>query len=781
MALYIIQTWQSSSSSSFSRSVPLLGAGLSMSFPILPVSRLPLPDGAHPEAVQIFPPSLGRSPSLPFPVEWSPCGQAYRPSVIVESVYVPCPGPFQPSGFCYDICNFCPLSDPSVGFSVSEHALLYATIFGHVTTIIQQMTSATARYHEMLNNVREFMKLHEVPKALSERVMDYVVSTWAMSKGIDTDKVLSYCPKDMNADICVHLNRKVFNEHPAFRLASDGCLRALAMHFKMDHSAPGDLLYHTGESVDSLCFVVTGSLEIIQDDEVVAILASSVCLTAEHIVSFCGSLNESVESGEVVSLLLTTNGVEDFGGDVIEGRLRPRPFKIVCKGDVFGDVFWAEPTIGQSCTNVRALTYCDLHSIKKEQLMEVLQFYHAFANSFTRNLVLTYNLRNRLVFRKVSDVRRERELEEKLKHEPHQEISQDHIVRKLFSRFRKNGGDKHNSSTTHIHHADLEKGTSEDNASNHDSQQNLDRTKSRISSISELTDNKVGPLMSKHKLSKWGILGNSSSLGSSCGGTVPEMIDDEENLNDHQREELVIVKSESLHVVRRTPDPPTDPISLPGLKKWRRPTETIKELNEQESISSQYPYNKNDDSAKRELSELGLDNSKCMSAQGYLQSQSTFTELQQVPGNLMDFKVDMKLEIQKLNDKINKIENHLVDILKCVSKTNSPVSKKHSNQNVTFSNLSSEKSETARDSEHVANKRDKSELPDVENMDQRSSSPSPTSDVNNIVSKKVLVKSRGYTPRHSPTESTVRAMLESEIDEQETELHDVESKSEHSE
>jgi len=65
-------------------------------------------------------------------------------------------------------------------------ALLYATIFGHVTTIIQQMTSATAKYHEMLNNVREFMKLNEVPRALSERVMDYVVSTWAMSKGLDT-------------------------------------------------------------------------------------------------------------------------------------------------------------------------------------------------------------------------------------------------------------------------------------------------------------------------------------------------------------------------------------------------------------------------------------------------------------------------------------------------------------------------------------------------------------------------------------------------------------------
>lgn len=111
--------------------------------------------------------------------------------------------------------------------------LLYALIFGHMTTIIQQMTSATVRYHDMINSVREFIKLQEVPKALAERVMDYVVSTWAISKGIDTSKVLNYCPKDMKADICVHLNRKVFNEHACFRLASDGCLRSLAMHLQV--------------------------------------------------------------------------------------------------------------------------------------------------------------------------------------------------------------------------------------------------------------------------------------------------------------------------------------------------------------------------------------------------------------------------------------------------------------------------------------------------------------------------------------------------------------------
>ncbi|XP_037833884.1 potassium voltage-gated channel subfamily H member 5 [Kryptolebias marmoratus] len=278
--------------------------------------------------------------------------------------------------------NIAPTTDGEKIFSVAMMmvgSLLYATIFGNVTTIFQQMYANTNRYHEVLNNVRDFLKLYQVPKGLSERVMDYIVSTWSMSKGIDTEKVLSICPKDMRADICVHLNRKVFNEHPAFRLASDGCLRSLAVEFQTTHCAPGDLIYHSGESVDTLCFVVSGSLEVIQDDEVIAILG---------------------------------------------------------KGDVFGDVFWKETTLAHACANVRALTYCDLHVIRRDALLKVLEFYTAFANSFSRNLILTCNLRRRIIFRKISDVKKEEEERERAKNEVQITIPQDHPVRKLFQKFK---------------------------------------------------------------------------------------------------------------------------------------------------------------------------------------------------------------------------------------------------------------------------------------------------------------------------------------------------------
>uniref|UniRef100_A0AC35UHI6 Cyclic nucleotide-binding domain-containing protein n=1 Tax=Rhabditophanes sp. KR3021 TaxID=114890 RepID=A0AC35UHI6_9BILA len=248
-------------------------------------------------------------------------------------------------------------------------SLMYAAIFGHMTTIIQQMTSSTARYHEIISNVREFIKLQEIPRELSERIMDYI--SWSSAKGIDTGKVLGYCPKDMKSDICVHLNRKIFKEHGCFALASDGCLRSFALSLESIHIAPGNLLYHTGESVDALWFVAQGSLEIIQDEEVVAILG---------------------------------------------------------KGDVFGDEFWKGTYIGQSTANVRALTYTDLHMIKKEHLMEILNFYKSFGNSFSRSLTLTYNLTHRLRFRKMVDVLREKELDERRKHEKFT-LAEDHPER----------------------------------------------------------------------------------------------------------------------------------------------------------------------------------------------------------------------------------------------------------------------------------------------------------------------------------------------------------------
>lgn len=74
----------------------------------------------------------------------------------------------------------------------------------------------------------------------------------------------------------------------------------------------------------------------------------------------------------------------------------PFSFLSAGKNDVFGDAFWKEAETGQAVANVRALTYCDIHLVNRDRLLEVLEFYKAFAQSFSRNLLLTYNLRHRV-------------------------------------------------------------------------------------------------------------------------------------------------------------------------------------------------------------------------------------------------------------------------------------------------------------------------------------------------------------------------------------------------
>ncbi|KAG7175739.1 Potassium voltage-gated channel protein eag-like, partial [Homarus americanus] len=574
-------------------------------------------------------------------------------------------------------------------------ALLYATIFGHVTTIIQQMTSATAKYHEMLNNVREFMKLHEVPKALSERVMDYVV--------------LNYCPKDMKADICVHLNRKVFNEHPAFRLASDGCLRALAMHFTMSHSAP-----------------VTGSLEVIQDDEVVAILG---------------------------------------------------------KCDVFGDTFWKDPTVGQSAANVRALTYCDLHAIKREKLLEVLDFYHAFANSFARNLVLTYNLRHRLIFRKVSDVRREKELAERRKHEPQQELSHDHLVRKIFSRFRRDkaggGSGTPNSASSDmvgVSGRDVERGSGERSDSEvvgtTDALKVVKMPPARMNNICETN----GPR-------KWKNIFGRNEGGDDEGSTTDEC--NKKNLmqdgvlrslgNKHNTN---LSKTLGVTPKRANTSTATTPGTTPNNN--HNNNNSAKTVVKKDTLvlegSTKFKLNKLDslDSGVGRDHKNKLQDNDSGNVTDYISPVTpgvTTVDCQQIIASLMDFKVDLKLEMQRMNQKLTKLEDNMNDVMTRMTyvqrSTSQPVSVRLSGDDtVTRPPLRREREritavagagEVAGDSEET-----KQFLPKV----TASEEPRKPKRRDKSRAKSAGTPRTSPTDSNSPTDSMVRGMLEDEILEQ---------------
>uniref|UniRef100_A0A4W4HHR3 Voltage-gated inwardly rectifying potassium channel KCNH2 n=1 Tax=Electrophorus electricus TaxID=8005 RepID=A0A4W4HHR3_ELEEL len=216
-------------------------------------------------------------------------------------------------------------------------SLMYASIFGNVSAIIQRLYSGTARYHTQMLRVREFIRFHQIPNPLRQRLEEYFQHAWSYTNGIDMNAVLKGFPECLQADICLHLNRTLLQNCKAFKGSTKGCLRALAMKFKTTHAPPGDTLVHQGDVLTALYFISRGSIEILRGDVVVAILG---------------------------------------------------------KNDIFGEPINLYARPGKSNADVRALTYCDLHKIHREDVLEVLDMYPEFSDHFWSNLEITFNLRD---------------------------------------------------------------------------------------------------------------------------------------------------------------------------------------------------------------------------------------------------------------------------------------------------------------------------------------------------------------------------------------------------
>lgn len=304
--------------------------------------------------------------------------------------------------------------------------------------------------------------------------------------------------------------------------------------------------------------------------------------------------------------------------------------------------------------------------IKRDKLLEVLDFYHAFANSFARNLILTYNLRHRLIFRKVADVKKEKELAERRKNEPQLDQNQHHLVRKIFSKFR---GDRTQHTPPAAASSDVEKG---------DDDKPIVRVTSaaKLSSVAEKDDtSSSGGITTKvtrpssARPSKWGRLLGSSSLDSASESSaqVPTFT---RSLSARDASKDRPSSSSSGSSGGQPPTGGSGNKVFPKLQKMSTTSspgimrqDTIEEIVEIET-----PRLRNLSLRKMESYDSGLRDPAA--AQFYQQPVPDIIappEYKELMTNIMDFKVDVKLEIQRLNQKMGRMEELLSELLKKIT------------------------------------------------------------------------------------------------------------------
>ncbi|XP_061199116.1 potassium voltage-gated channel subfamily H member 4 isoform X2 [Neopsephotus bourkii] len=236
--------------------------------------------------------------------------------------------------------NVCANTDAEKIFSICTMligALMHAVVFGNVTAIIQRMYSRRSLYHTRMKDLKDFIRVHHLPQQLKQRMLEYFQTTWSVNNGIDANELLHNFPDELRADVAMHLHKDIL-QLPVFETASRGCLRSLSLHIKTSFCAPGEYLLRQGDALQANYFVCSGSLEVLKDNVVLAILG---------------------------------------------------------KGDLIGADLCSTDRVIKTNADVKALTYCDLQHIGLRGLCEVLQLYPEYASKFTADIHqdLTFNLR----------------------------------------------------------------------------------------------------------------------------------------------------------------------------------------------------------------------------------------------------------------------------------------------------------------------------------------------------------------------------------------------------
>lgn len=275
------------------------------------------------------------------------------------------------------------------------------------------------------------------------------------------------------------------------------------------------------------------------------------------------------------------------------------------------------------------------------------------------------------IFRKVADVRREKELAERRKNEPQLDQSQDHLVRKIFSKFRRDRALQSQPSQSQGPVAsDVEKG---EKGHSSDIGLFLEKRHSicspKLSSVVEgdscssssalVPFQKLSARPTTVRASKWGrLLGSSLDSGS------------ETVVSSRQASGRDSPVKSSLSGNGNGPSTGSGNKVFPKLQKVAAagvlaPPQVARQDTIEEIVEVEDKQLKATKLKKFDSYDSGIIRSSDKKINETFQGQQTGTtaEYKELISNIMDFKVDVKLDVQRLNQKVSRLEEMLSEIL----------------------------------------------------------------------------------------------------------------------
>ena len=104
-------------------------------------------------------------------------------------------------------------------FMMLLSSVLYASIFGQVTTLVDSLDQMRRRYQDELQRFTEVASLYRLPWSLRGRIYNHVHFNWSVKKGVDMESVLRSLPNGVRRDVQMFLLSNIVANFPIFAKA----------------------------------------------------------------------------------------------------------------------------------------------------------------------------------------------------------------------------------------------------------------------------------------------------------------------------------------------------------------------------------------------------------------------------------------------------------------------------------------------------------------------------------------------------------------------------------
>jgi len=151
---------------------------------------------------------------------------------------------------------------------------IFGYIIGNISSLIANLDMARAKFRKHLEEINIYMQTQHIPFQMQQRVSNYYHYLWETKKGVESGTLLEDMPKSLKIDILLQINKDIIEKVSLFQNTNDIFIREVVQLLRSEVFLPNDYVIRQGEYGDCMYFLSSGEVEILVDDKRVAVLGS---------------------------------------------------------------------------------------------------------------------------------------------------------------------------------------------------------------------------------------------------------------------------------------------------------------------------------------------------------------------------------------------------------------------------------------------------------------------------------------------------------------------------